>query len=58
MWSLCTSLAESSFRMSYVYKLWSSLAKVKLNGSRGFQATALLFIASTNLRIGVSARMS
>ena len=40
--TLCKHVALCSLRMSYVYRLQSSLAHVKLNASIGFQAMALL----------------
>ena len=39
--------ALCSLRMSYVYKLQSSLATVKLKASMGFQAMLLLLVCNT-----------
>lgn len=57
-WSLCTSTARCILRMSNVYRLWSSFATVKLNGSMGFHASALDRISMTILRIEDATRTS
>lgn len=44
--------------MSYVYRQQSSLPQVKLKASMGFQATALVRVCMTSLRMGVLARRS
>ena len=42
--TLCTHAAVCSLRMSKVYRQQSSLARVRLKASIGFQATALLLV--------------
>lgn len=50
--------ARCILRMSNVYRLWSSLATVKLKGSMGFHASALERISMTTLRMEEATRMS
>ena len=45
--ALCMQAALCSLRMSYVYKLQSSFATVKLKASMGFQAMLLLLVCNT-----------
>ena len=44
--ALCMQVALCSLRMSYVYKLQSSFATVKLKASMGFQAMLLLLVCN------------
>jgi hypothetical protein len=56
--TLCTHVALCSLRMSYVYRLQSSLAAVKLKASMGFQATVFVRVCITSLRMGRALRKS
>lgn len=56
--TLCTHAAACSLRMSYVYRLQSSLAAVKLKASMGFHATAFVRVCMTSLRMGRALRRS
>lgn len=49
--TLCTQSADCRRRMSYVYRLQSSLASVRFMGSMGFQAMALVRVCVQVLKL-------